>query len=74
MTKKKALILILVGEVVIYLFLLVGLPLFKNWLYSYIECTGGRDLGMPMWIIYPIPLLIGGYMALIIWQKKEAKQ
>ena len=78
MTKKKAILLVLGGEAVIYLFLLVGLPLFTEWLYSFSECTGGRyfntALGGLRWVLYGIPLLIGVWVMLMIWQKKEAKQ
>jgi len=73
MNKKWAILLVLLGEVLIYLFLLVGLPMFAEELYSCTTCTQGRDLGTP-WFLYPIPGLVGvWFIVLIIKQKKEAK-
>lgn len=80
MTKKKAILLVLGVEVILYLFLLVGLPLFTNWLYSSCpECTGGRNfttmLGpLVCWFLYALPLLIGALILLgILNRYKETK-
>lgn len=74
MSKKWAILLVLLGESLIYLFLLVGLPMFAEELYSCTTCTWGRDnLGSP-WFLYSVPGLFGvWFIWLIITQKKEAK-
>lgn len=72
MRKKWAISLVLAGEALIYLFLLVGLPMFSEWLYSCSTCTGGRDLGTP-WVLYVIPGLIGIWFIVAILTQKEAQ-
>lgn len=72
--KKKAIIWIIVGEVLVYLFLLVAFPAFKNYLYSCSDCTAGQivvqKFGIAMWLIYAVPALIGAWFILVIRSMK----
>ena len=73
MSKKRAILLVLLGEAIIYLFLLVGWPMFTRWFYAPTTCTEGGNLPV-IWPAYFIPALIGfWYSALILRKKKEAK-
>ena len=77
MTTKKAIWLVIIAEVVIYLFLfavLVGIPLFLEWAFADAVCTDVRDLGTP-WPIYFIPAIFGIYfISIILKSKKEAQK
>ena len=74
MSKKWAISLVLVGEVLIYLFLLVGIPWFKD-MYA-ISSTASEAFAVPMFVFHThlTPGLVGAFLILMIWkQKKEAK-
>lgn len=76
MGKRKAIILVILAEVVIYLFLLVGWPMLVEYFYSCVTCTGGRELqAIPgSWLAYLVPGLVGAlYIMLIIVKKREVK-
>lgn len=72
MTKKKAILIVLGVEVLVYLFLLVGLPTFKDMMFGpdYMERT---IFAIPMFV-YFVPLIIGLFMIMIIWRHKEVKE
>ncbi len=73
MSKKRAILLVLLGEAIIYLFLLVSWPLFLRWFYISVLCTVGREMPV-IWPLYLVPGLVGGwYVILILRQRKEAK-
>jgi len=76
MSKRKAIILVILAEAVIYLFLLVGWPMFVEYFYSCATCTQGQELqAIPgVWLVYLIPGLVGAlYIMLIIVKKREVK-
>lgn len=69
MTKKKAIILVLVVEVLVYLFILVGLPTLEN----VVGCEAAGVANLP-WLLKVMPGLIGVlFLVLICKQKTEVK-
>jgi len=74
MNKKWAILLVLVAEAVIYLFLLVGFPMFTDWVYSAPDVNEVGHWRTPL-ILYFIPGIIGAwFIFVIIKQKKESKR
>lgn len=72
MSRKWAISLILGAEVLIYLFLLVGIPLIEK---ALCPTCNTRELFTTPLILYLLPGLIGlGIIALIWKQKKEVKE
>ena len=72
MSKRVAISLVLLIEVVVYLFLFVGVPMLED----FVACPGCDAMEMPSArpFLYFIPGLVGLVMILGIWkQKKEVK-
>ena len=73
MSKKWAISLVLVGEVLIYLFLLVGIPWLKSLYATGIASEAFAD-PMFVYLTHLTPGLVGIFFILMIWmQKKEVK-
>lgn len=74
MSKKWAILLVILAEVLIYSLLLIGLPMLTNMLYSYGVCIEGKEFGIS-WVPYLVPGLFGIlFVALIMKQKKGGKE
>lgn len=72
MSKKWAVLIVLGIEVIVYLFLLVGVPAFEGTILC--PTCNIREILAPPLVLYFIPGLIGIFMLALIWkQKKEVK-
>ena len=73
LTKKWAIISVVIIEALVYLFLFVGLPAINNLAFCP-TCTA-RELFTPPIILYCVPLLIGIVLLVVILkQKGEVKE
>ena len=69
MSKKRAVLLVLVVEVFVYLFLLVGLPAFENAVSCY--TLSSRELFALPLILYFMPGLIGLFLIVVIFKRRK---
>lgn len=69
MSKKLAIFLVLSGEVLVYLFLLVGMPILESAVFCP-TCTA-KELFAPPLILYFVPGLIGLLLIVLILKQKE---
>ena len=83
MTKKRAIILVLAAEAIIYLGLLVGWPMLVEAIYSAGIGTDALDIigemrnnfGInKMWLLYLLPGLFGAAYIILILRQKETKK
>jgi len=68
MNRKWATLLVLLGEAVMYLILLVGLPAFERTLCP--TCNTRELISTPLFL-YLLPGLIGLGIIVLIWKQKE---
>ena len=69
MTKKWAVLLVIVGEALVYLFLLVGLPAIES-AFICDTCNVREVFGKPL-LLYLTPGLIGLLLLVLIWKQRK---
>jgi len=67
--KKLAILLVIAGEALVYLFLFVGLPAFE----AAVICPtcNARELFPTPLILYFMPGLIGVLLIILVWKQKQ---
>jgi hypothetical protein len=73
MNKKRAILLIIGFEVIIYIFILLIMPLFLNSDWFCPTCDSRYVFTLPMQIASFIPLLIGAMLLILTLRGKETK-
>lgn len=70
MTKRKALILLVLVEALVYAFIIWGIPAIYNSLNICQSCQSSRSF-VPPTVLYFVPFAIGVFFGVIIIRKKE---